>query len=260
MLCKKVLPLLSEYYDGVLDADATAQVSQHLNRCIRCRKELNSISALHDRLSSLDRVQAPEYLRTMVQSRLMSLQRDSRSTRLRNELERWWSLIRTTEGRWYLTRAAGTVMTCIFFILISVCISPPYNRVNAAANEWSALARNYVHLQAGQNLLSRLRWFSAQAQKTPAPKSDPAINDLYFLKYGESVSQDGKDDNLSVVTEVDSSGSAKIQYVLEHPQDETLLSNFNEMLAIARCRPAIENGQPVSSLMLLMFSKVFVYD
>jgi len=251
---------LSEYCDGALDADTAVQVSQHLSRCLRCRREFNAISALHDKLNSLDRAQAPEYLHTLVQSRLTSISRDRGSVRLRNELERRWSLIRTTESRWYLTRAAGTVMACIFFILIAVSISPSYNHASAAANEWSALAQNYVQLQAGQNLLSRLRWFSAKAHKAPALKSDPAINDLYFLYYGQNVAQGGKDDAFSVVTEVDRNGSAKIQYVLDHPEDETLLNNFNEMITIARCRPASENGEAVSSLMLLVFNKIFVYD
>ena len=52
MLCKKVLPLLSEFFDGVLDDDTSVQVSQHLGQCIRCRKEFNGLSALLTMLNS----------------------------------------------------------------------------------------------------------------------------------------------------------------------------------------------------------------
>ena len=55
MLCEKVIPLLSEYFDEVLDAETAIQVSQHLDQCVRCRKELSELSAVHDRLRSLKR-------------------------------------------------------------------------------------------------------------------------------------------------------------------------------------------------------------
>ena len=51
MLCKKVSKLLSEFFDGVLDADMSARVSQHLKRCEKCRKELDIFSILHGRVS-----------------------------------------------------------------------------------------------------------------------------------------------------------------------------------------------------------------
>lgn len=113
MLCEKVLPLLSEFFDEVLDSDAAVQVSQHLGQCIGCRKEFDSYAALHHRLKSLNRMPAPEYLRSLVQHRLTQ---ESWRAHLRNELARYWSIIRTTEGMWYATRALGTVMASIFFL------------------------------------------------------------------------------------------------------------------------------------------------
>jgi hypothetical protein len=42
MLCEKALPLLSEYFDEVLDPDTAIQLSQHLGQCINCRRELTA--------------------------------------------------------------------------------------------------------------------------------------------------------------------------------------------------------------------------
>ncbi len=69
-----------------------------------------------------------------------------------------------------------------------------------------------------------------------------------------------EDDSFSVVTMVDRSGSAKLQSVIETPSDKTLLSDFNEMISSARCRPARENGQAVPSRLVLTFSKIFVHE
>jgi hypothetical protein len=52
----------------------------------------------------------------------------------------------------------------------------------------------------------------------------------------------------------------KIQTVLEYPSDSTLLYNFSELVASARCWPAILNGKAIDSPLVLTFSKISVYD
>jgi hypothetical protein len=89
-------------------------------------------------------------------------------------------------------------------------------------------------------------------------KSDAAIDKGYLYNFGQSVSHLDKDDNLTVVAEIDRSGAAKIQDVLEYPKERQILSNFNQMIANARCRPANKNGQAVSSRLILMFNQVSV--
>ena len=255
MLCKTVLPLLSEFFDEVLDADTAVQVSQHLSQCQHCRKEFDSFADLHNRLSSLDRVQAPEYLRRLVQRRIAG---EPWRARVRNELSRYWSVIRTTEGMWYATRALGTVMASMFFLIISSAITPLYIQTESPVNTtgWPSL-----RAEVGASVLNRLGM--TQVPLKMAGRSGPAaINDLYLLEYGnrESVSRVEKDDTFSVDAVVDRSGSVKVQSVIEPPSDKALLSEFNAMISSARCRPASENGQAVPSHLVLTFSKVFVRE
>jgi hypothetical protein len=259
MLCKRVLPLLSEYFDEVLDADIAVQVSQHLHQCLNCRKELKDLSALHDKLRSVKRVETPDYLHNLVQHRLAAKHRDSWRTNVRSELERRWSKIRTIEGMWYMTRAMGTVVASVFLFLISISISPYYMNVNAPVNEPSVLISPYGQ-EVMMNVLLRLGMLPVQTVQKHILKSDPAINDQYLMDFGQSISQTGKDDSLKVLTEVDRSGSARIKKVLEHPADQDLLNNFNEVISSARFRPGSENGQTVSSYLVLIFSKVSVSD
>ena len=107
MLCEKVKLLLSEYFDEVLDAETAIQVSQHLDQCIPCRKELDELSAVHSRLRSLSDVRAPEYLRDLLRLRISDMRKNRWQVQLRDALERQWSIIRSTERICYMTRAIG---------------------------------------------------------------------------------------------------------------------------------------------------------
>lgn len=241
MLCKYVLPLLSEFYDEALDADATVRVSQHLEQCAQCRKELDALSVLHGKLNSLKGMQAPDYLGSLIKHKIIELRQDSWYRNLRNELERTWSIIRTTEGMWYISKALGTVMTSLFFILISSSSIPPsYLAVPPAVPEV---------VQAG----------TPQAPRRRA-KSDPVINDLCLYTIGESMSQAGKDEAFSVLYGVDPGGVATIQDVIESPKDRRVLNSANEMISSTRLRPASEKGKAVPSHLLLMFYKMTVHE
>ncbi len=235
--------------DDVLDAGAAAQIAQHLNSCENCRKEYESLFFIKQKLQAIPKIKAPAYLRSLIQHRLAAGRQESWRCQLRNVLERRWSIIRTTESTWYLTKALGTVMTSLCVLLITSVITP-YN-VNAANPMYLSPA---YRQQLGLNVMIKLGMQDAPNYG----KSEAAINDIYFVNFGQSVSPTDKDDNLSVVAYIDRSGAAKIQGVLEYPQDSQLLSNFNQMIANAQCRPANKNGQAVSSRMVLVFNQVSV--
>jgi hypothetical protein len=262
MLCKKVLSLLSEYFDEVLDPDTAFQVSQHLDQCLSCRREYKSLSELHNTLRSLNKVQAPEYLQRLVQHRVSAMQRDSWRIRLQNDLERRWSKIRTIDGTWYITRILGTAMACFLFLVIASSMAP-FLSVNAQTPERSRLVPTDYFSQVGLSVLSTFGLLPKQdiaiapEQKS---KSDAAMSDEYLLDFGQRVSQEGEDDSFMVLADVDEKGAAKIRSVPEYPEDTSLLNSFHEMIVAARCRPAVKNGQTVPSNLIFLFNKISVYN
>ncbi len=264
MQCKKVIPLLSEYFDESLDADTAIQVSQHLDQCAGCRTELDEISAVHDRLKSLKGVQAPEYLHNLVRLRLANMDQDRWRVRIQNTLERRWSIIRTTEGMWYMTKALGIIMTSVFFFLIPNSISP----LPIDAN--SSLSERAVYTQAEKqrvalNVLANLGMLHKEEHRelTQSDKAvtKPAINEHYLSNFGQSISETGKDYEFSAVTYVDPRGEGKVQNVLGHPDAESFVNSFNEVVSAGRFAPATKkNGEAVPSYMVLMFHKISVYE
>ncbi len=254
MLCKRVMQHLSEYFDEVLDSDAAVEVSQHLRQCVACRKQYKSLVAVHSRLRSLERFQAPEYLEALVRLRIARAIEDSWHKRLREWLELCWSRIRTTETMWYWTRALGTVLTSICFLLIN----PLYFDVNQLP-ERPLRATPYTQ-QVSINVLQRLGLAPADESKAPPVKVKPAINEAYLYNFATTMPDSAKDDTLSVMAAVDSNGAAQIKNVLQYPTDRNLLSNFNQMISSARYRPASQNGKAVDSHIVLTFSRISVWD
>lgn len=254
MLCQKVLPLLSEFFDEVLDADSAVQVSQHVSQCAGCKKELDGIADLRARLRSLDRVRAPEYLRSLVQHRLA---REPWQSRLRNELSRYWSIIRTTEGMWYATRALGSVMATIFFMMISSGVSPYVVQAEAPVVAKSPLPLNSAYGPTVSTSVSK-RFGTMPVPAPPKSNRPAAINKLCLFQYGESVPESGNEDNVAILYQVDQHGTAKAESVIEHPVDPNFLVNFNDLIASARLKPASENGRAVASSIVFTFTKILV--
>ncbi len=256
MICKRVLKHLSEYLDDAVDGERSLELSRHLAHCGGCRREYERLSLLRKKLSSLRAVQAPDYLQHLVQLRLANQSENTLRARLRDALERRWSIIRTTEGMWYFTRILGTVMTSVFFVMIVASVNPAYFDQTSDRGPLPPSYRQQLPL----SVLAKLGLLPLEAQKRPISSSEPMINDLYLLNFSQTLSREGRDDTLSVVAVVDRSGTAKIQNVLEYPADQQLLNSFNSMLTSARCRPASQNGRAVDSHLVLTFSKVSVYD
>jgi hypothetical protein len=170
-------------------------------------------------------------------------------------VERWWSLVRTTEGIWYATRIAGTVATIVFFLAISSAMNPIYLSLGD-----QLVARGDT--RAAQVLatnLQRVFGTQAQAQRRPVRSREPKINDEYLVRLAsQSMARPDQDDTVSVLAVVECSGSAKVQDVLEYPADDSLLNDFTDMINSAVLRPASQNGRAVNSPLALTFTKIYV--
>jgi hypothetical protein len=260
MRCKTAINELSALLDGFLDENRSAEIRAHLDGCAACRRERDRLAILCGKLGALEQVESPDYLRHLLGMRLASLQRDTWHARVRSALEYRWFRIRSTERIWYLARLAGTAATfALFFFVNSEAMRPVYFDMHSRRSEQSG-ASQMLRQQLSMSVLKSLGLTPLEAQKRPISPSDPMINDLYLLNFGQSASHTARNDSFSVVTVIDRSGAATIQDVLEYPADTSLLADFSSMLQSARCRPASQNGKAVESHLVLSFSRVSVFD
>jgi hypothetical protein len=256
MRCEKVLGHLSMFLDDMLDDQLANKVSTHLRDCPGCRQELSKLKNLQAEMRRLEPVQAPEYLQDLVAHQIQLARSQSWQSDLRSGLEYWWSRVRTTEGRWYLTRLSGAMVTVILFIAISAAMNPIYLGLDP-----SYYARG--DSQAPQLLavnMQRVFGSPLEAQKRPIRSSEPKINDEYLANFAQRAARTANYDTVSVVTMIDRTGAARVQDVLEYPVDDSLLSDFTEMINSAGWRPASQNGHAVNSPLVLTFTKIYVYN
>jgi hypothetical protein len=257
MKCERVKKQLSWFLDDVLETDRSDSISEHLQECDKCRRELARLARIRRGLAGLKRPETPHYLRRLMELRLERAARETWRESLRNAIEYRWSRIRATERMWYLTRAVGTVTAFVFFLGISASMNPLYE----LGFRQEPLPERATLLQTlREQVLKNVGIMPVDTQKKRTAPTEPQINPLYLVNLGENASRNARDDNFAVVTVVDRSGAAKIQNVLEYPEDTSLLSDLNSMLMTARYRPALQNGRAVESHLVMSFSRVSVYE
>jgi hypothetical protein len=263
MSCKKVSKLLSEFFDGVLDADMSARVSQHLKLCEGCRKELDNLSILHGRMSSMEKLQAPDYLYQLVQNRLTDKNKNSWRNQLKDALAFRWSRIRTTEVQFYWTRVLGTLMAtfCFCFVIISA-IDPFREGPNMQAPGRTSIFnedRQEFNLTMGEiggrPALEKIK----KDDQIEAEMDRQSLANIGKLPI-ESGSEAKENENFSVLLSVDDKGKGKLDNVIDMPENRDLLPSLNNLIEGARYRPASMNGRSVSSLLFMIFNNITVFS
>lgn len=258
MRCEKVLGQLSWFVDEVLEEDLAAEVALHLRGCENCRGELARLRNLVGALKGMQPVKGPDYLGDLVKARISQTGSISWRKSLRSALEYRWSRIKTTEGMWYLTRLVGAMTTVVLFVAVYSAMNPLY--LGLADQIPTHVA--WPNTQASQQLALNMQkaFGMLGAHKTPVRSSEASLNDLYLDKLGQNLSRMAHDDTVSVYYMVDRNGTAKVQDILEYPVDDSLLSDFTEMINSAVWRPASQNGRAVDSRQVRIFSTICVYN
>jgi hypothetical protein len=258
MRCEKVLGQLSWFVDEVLKEDLAAEVAQHLRDCPDCRSELARLKKLLEALKGMEPVIGPDYLGDLVKARIDQTGSTSWRKSLRSAFEYRWSRIKATEGIGYLTRLVGAMATVVLFVAVYSAMNPLY--LTLADQIPTRVA--WPKTQASQQLAFNMQkaFGMPGAQKTPIRSSEARINDLYLDKLGQNLSRTAHDDTVSVFYMVDRNGTAKVQDILEYPTDDSLLSDFTEMINSAVWRPASQNGRAVDSRQVRIFSTIYVYN
>ena len=59
MNCAGIKELLSQYVDGVLDAQTKADIEEHISTCLGCQQEIEELKALVEEIRSIEQLKAP---------------------------------------------------------------------------------------------------------------------------------------------------------------------------------------------------------
>ncbi len=258
MNCRQVMKKLSPLLDERLPRALVGSVRDHLEVCVSCQAEWDGLVAVQSQLRSLRTQRVPESMRRVVEFGVGELSKGGPSGELRSELERLWSRMRTTDRVWYLAKISGVAATLVFFFAIYSALTP-IALVSDGKGVASAHSQNLMQ-DLADNVMRNLGYLPLHAIRRPISSSQPMINDLYLLNFGQNASRRQGDDSFSVVARVDRNGEATIRGVLEYPADNELLVNFYELIDSARYRPASLDGRAVDSHLVHTYNRISVYD
>ncbi len=113
--CNKVSKLLSQYYDGQLNADMCKQIAEHLDWCDACQRELEAIRAVSEGLKGLCEIEPSKEFAASLHTRLLQAAREKRESEAAGAAL-WFYRIPAWLRDWRVYSAAAACLLALFVL------------------------------------------------------------------------------------------------------------------------------------------------
>lgn len=236
MICEETQKSFSSYLDDALGADACEALTAHLGECPFCRQRLAETRAVVRGLSALARPAAPAGLARAI-SDALSIERAARVAQPRLPL--WVVAARWIEPR-VMPYTVGALTSALLFFTLANALRP--------------------HMRLLRDLAQVVQEPSLSA--VPAPPGSDALSlnpsgDL--LRLMSDTTRGEGDDDITIVANVFSNGSASLQEVMQAPRDHRMLVEVEDALRRTPAFvPASLDRRPQTMRVVLSLSKVNV--
>ena len=261
MTCEETTQLLSQFIDDVLSLPVRVTVDEHLDRCPVCRAHAAELHSVSRRLRQLARPVAPAELASSITRALRieaaaRLQSPERS--FQERLALW------LEPR-LMPYTVGSFASVVLFFSMFVALSPHFMALQQAARQMETVL--VFRASPGPNLNKPVTSEDFSARRAPFAEQSPSLNPGGALaaltgSYAHphtNVSQDG--DDMIVVADVFSNGSASLADVVQAPRDRQMLADFEYALRqSAAFVPASLDRRPDTMRVVFTVQKVDVRD
>ena len=262
MLCEETKPLFSCYLDDALTLPIRVAVEGHLNRCPVCRAHLTEMRSLKLSLATLSRPRIPTNLTSSINESL-AIERAARRT----EPDRSFGvrLALWLEPK-LMPYTVGSFASVILFFCMFAALRPHFIALREAAREHTAVYR--VTPVAGYDIYAPVTPENYAASRAPFSAQSPSLNPTgalaaltrsYFAPH-QADSDEGGDD-MVVVADVFSNGSASLAGIVQPPRDRRMLADFESALRRdAAFVPASLDRRPDTMRVVFTVQKVDVRD
>jgi predicted anti-sigma-YlaC factor YlaD len=256
MSCQEITELLSQYIDDELSLPARVTIDAHLETCPVCRAHVADLRAISRSLWQLSRPAQPADLVSSINDALMieaAARRQSPELSLGQRLAGW------LEPR-LMPYGIGSFASVILFVSMFAALTPHFIALQQAARQ-----SNRVFARYDLNQPVTPEDFSATRAPFAAlsPSLDPhgalaALTKSYAHPRAD-VREDA--DDMVVVADVFSNGSASLADVMQAPRDRQMLADFEVALRqSAAFVPASLDRRPDTMRVVFTVQKVDVLD
>ena len=261
MGCKETTQLLSQYIDDVLPLTARVSVDVHLDKCPVCRAHAAELRKISRSIRNLHRPAVPADLASSITDALMieaAARRQIPEPSVRERMMLW------LEPR-IMPYGVSSFASIVLFVSMFAAFRPHFVALQDAARQTSTLQA--FHANARYDLNQPVTPEDYSAGRAPfgaqSPSLDPggalaALTGSYAHPHRDVYQQA---DDMVVVADVFSNGSAALADVVQAPRDRQMLADFEVALRqSAAFVPASWDRRPDTMRVVFTVQKVDVND
>ena len=228
MLCEETKQSLSLYIDDCVSLPTRVAIDEHLHRCPVCRSEESELRSLTRSLSLLTRPTPPPDLALAISDALAI---ESAAQRQQPDPSLGQRIARFLEPR-LMPYTVGSFASVILFFMMFTALRPHFVALREASVQNSGVTIVYPLYDLNRPVNAE----TFAASRAPFAEESPSLNPVGSLaaltrayahpQRGEP--QDG--DDMIVVANVFSNGSASLADVVQAPKDKRMLDEFESAL------------------------------
>jgi len=260
MTCEETSRLESQYIDDAVSLPLRVEMEGHIDRCPVCRARVAELRALSRGLRQLARPVVPADLALSISNALQieaAARRQTPSPTFKERLALW------AEPR-LMPYGVGAMASLILFVSMFVALRPHFEALQRAAKESDAvLAVSNIGFDLNRPVSSE----DFSARRAPFAEQSPSLDPKGALaaltsSYAQPLAEANQDvDDMIVVADVFSNGSASLAGVMQAPRNPQMLTDFEVALRqSAAFVPASLDRRPGTMRVVFSVQKVDVRD
>ena len=230
MSCEETRQTLSLYVDDCVSLPARVAIDEHLDRCPVCRAEVADLRLLTRSLSLMARPKPPAGLADTI-SDLLTIEAAARRQAPPPSIGR--RIARFLEPR-LMPYSVGPFASVIMFTLMFAALRPHFIALREAALQNSDVIVLRAYQEPGYDLYQPVTDVSFAASRAPIGEFSPSLNPggalAALTRAYAHTSYYGDADDMIVVTDVFSDGTASLAEVVQAPKDKRMLDDFESAL------------------------------
>jgi hypothetical protein len=259
MTCEETSRLASQYIDDAVSLPARVEMEAHLDQCPVCRSEVAELRGLSRSLRQFSRPAVPADLAASISTALQIEAAARRQTPTRSFKER---LALWAEPR-LMPYGVGSMASVVLFICMFVGLSPHFQALQRVAKGNDAVAASNPGFDLSRPVTSE----DFSARRAPFAEQSPSLDPKGALAaltsaYAQPQPAANEDvDDMIVVADVFSNGSASLAGVVHAPRNPQMLTDFEVALRqSAAFVPASLDRRPGTMRVVFSVQKVDVHD
>ena len=257
MLCEETGQSLSSYLDDCLSLAARSAVDAHLDRCPVCRAELAELRSLTRSLGMMSRPVAPAGLAPTISDALII---EAAARRQEPDPAFMNRVVRFLEPR-LMPYTIGSFASVLLFAMMFAALRPHFVALREAA-----MQNSVIIIDTGLDLYRPVSPEAFAASRAPFAAQSPSLNPGGALAaltraYASPRPSQKDSDDMIVVADVFSNGSASLADVVQAPRNRRMLDEFESALRQDTAFvPASMDRRPDTMRVVFAVQKVDVDD